>query len=156
RDIIPMARSFGMALAPWGVLGQGKFLSKTEVKRRQESGEGGRTITSENWEPKEDEILISRALEKVANEVGAKSLTAVAIAYVMQKTPYVFPIIGGRKVEHLVANLEALEIELSDEQIKYLESIVPFQAGFPSNFIASIVLQGIFLIYRADLCSLFQ
>ncbi|KAF9256656.1 Aldo/keto reductase [Marasmius fiardii PR-910] len=138
RDIIPMARSFGVALAPWGVVGQGKFLSEAEVKRRQESGEGGRTTLSENWEPKEDEIRISRALEKVANEIGAKSLTAVAIAYVMQKTPYVFPIIGGRKVEHLVANLEALEIELSDEHIKYLESIVPFKAGFPSNFIASI------------------
>ncbi|KAF8963790.1 hypothetical protein BDZ97DRAFT_1608997, partial [Flammula alnicola] len=56
----------------------------------------------------------------------------VAIAYVMQKTPYVFKIIGGRKIEHLLANLEALEIYLSDEQIKYLESIVPFEPGFPT------------------------
>ena len=56
---------------------------------------------------------------------------SVAIAYVMQKTPYVFPIIGGRKVEHLMANIEALEISLTDEQIKYLESVVPFDPGFP-------------------------
>ena len=49
----------------------------------------------------------------------------------MQKTPYVFPIIGGRKVEHLMANIEALEISLTDEQIKYLESVVPFDPGFP-------------------------
>lgn len=53
----------------------------------------------------------------------------------MQKAPYVFPIVGGRKVEHLLANLEALDISLGEEQINYLESILPFDPGFPSNFI---------------------
>ena len=50
----------------------------------------------------------------------------------MHKAPYVFPIIGGRKVEHLLANVEALEISLSDEQIKYLESVHEFNPGFPT------------------------
>ncbi|KAF9256410.1 hypothetical protein L218DRAFT_820704, partial [Marasmius fiardii PR-910] len=59
----------------------------------------------------------------------------VAIAYVMQKTTHVFPIIGGRKVEHLEENLEALDITLSPEQIKFLESQVPFDPGFPLSFI---------------------
>ena len=61
----------------------------------------------------------------------------VAIAYLMQKTPYVFPIVGGRKVEHLMANIEALEITLSNDQIKYLESVVPFEPGFPYWVIVS-------------------
>ena len=52
----------------------------------------------------------------------------------MQKAPYVFPIIGGRKVEHLYANMEALDIALTDSQIKELESAVPFDLGFPCNF----------------------
>ena len=55
----------------------------------------------------------------------------------MQKTPYVFPIVGGRKVEHLLANIEALEITLSNDHIKYLESMVPFEAGFPYWLIVS-------------------
>ncbi len=59
----------------------------------------------------------------------------VAIAYVMQKTPFVFPIIGGRKVEHLKANIEALNIALSKEQINYLESIIPFDPGFPHSML---------------------
>ena len=61
----------------------------------------------------------------------------VAIAYLMQKTPYVFPIVGGRKVEHLMANIEALEITLSNDQIKYLESVVSFEPGFPYWVIVS-------------------
>ena len=52
----------------------------------------------------------------------------------MQKTPYVFPIVGGRKVEHLKANIEALTISLSPEQIKFLESIAPFNPGFPFEY----------------------
>lgn len=63
----------------------------------------------------------------------------VAIAYVSQKVPYVFPIIGGRKVEHLLANIEALDITLSPEQITYLESIVPFELGFPYWIIVRLI-----------------
>ncbi len=56
----------------------------------------------------------------------------------MHKTPYVFPIIGGRKVEHFYANMEALDITISDAQIKELESVVPFDPGFPNTMVVSI------------------
>ncbi|KAL0563731.1 putative aryl-alcohol dehydrogenase aad14 [Marasmius crinis-equi] len=135
RDIIPMARSFGMALAPWGVLAGGKFRTDAEEKRRAESGEEGRKLRGPEWQRTPEQAAMSRALEKVAQEVGAKSITSVAIAYVMQKTTHVFPIIGGRKVEQLEQNLEALDITLSSEQIEFLESQVPFDIGFPTTMI---------------------
>ncbi|KAF8998538.1 Aldo/keto reductase [Cyathus striatus] len=137
REIIPMARAEGMALAPWNVLAAGKIRTDAEEERRRKTGEGGRTLTNPNWERTEQEKLVCKALEKVAGDVGTKSITAVAIAYVMQKTPFVFPIIGGRKIEHLKANIEALDISLSKEQIKYLESIVPFDLGFPGWMIGT-------------------
>jgi aryl-alcohol dehydrogenase-like predicted oxidoreductase len=142
-----------MALAPWNVLASGKFRTDKEEQRRRESGEKGREFMSGSWERTEDEKKISQALEKVAKEVGASSITAgtfgsamitmfmlmmantVAIAYLMQKTPYVFPLVGGRKVEHLYGNLEALDISLSPEHMKYLESVIPFDPGFPTTMI---------------------
>ena len=60
----------------------------------------------------------------------------------MQKTPYVFPIIGGRKVEHLMDNIEALDISLSTEQIKYLEEVIPFDLGFPHGMIVRLFSGG--------------
>jgi hypothetical protein len=63
----------------------------------------------------------------------------------MHKTTFVFPLVGGRKVEHLVANLEALDIELTDEHIAYLEGIVPFNPGFPASIIVSFH-SGIFIL----------
>lgn len=55
----------------------------------------------------------------------------------MHKTPYVFPIIGGRKIEHLKSNIQALDVVLTQEQIQSLESVIPFDIGFPQNFFVS-------------------
>ncbi|KAK0213832.1 hypothetical protein IW262DRAFT_334251 [Armillaria fumosa] len=91
---------------------------------------------SPNWERTEVEVKVCRALEKVAAEVGVGSnIRAVAIAYVMHKTPDVFPIIGGRKVEHLKSNLASLDISLPKEQLEYLDNAVPFDPGFPTTMI---------------------
>lgn len=135
RDILPMARHYGMALAPWGVLGRGRFLTKAQVEERKNSGDGLRGGMIFGAEQTEKEVKISAALEKVANELGDYSLTAVAVAYVMAKAPRVFPIVGGRKLEQLQDNIKGLEIRLSKEQIKELEDAVPFDLGFPYNFI---------------------
>ncbi|TEB30616.1 Aldo/keto reductase [Coprinellus micaceus] len=137
RDIIPMARAEGMALAPWNVLAAGKLRTDAEDERRRQTGEKGRTMFNPDWERTPNEKAVSAALEKVAGELGTQSITAVAIAYLLHKTPYVFPIVGGRKVEHLLQNVEALELSLSDEQIEYLESIVPFDVGFPGWMIGN-------------------
>ena len=99
----------------------------------------GRTISRPDWERTENERRLCKALEEVAQQVGAKSIQAVAIAYVMQKTPYVFPIIGCRKIEQLQANIEALGVALSPEQIKYLEDVLPFEKGFPHGMVVSRV-----------------
>ena len=65
----------------------------------------------------------------------------------MQKTLYVFPILGGRKVEHLHSNIEALDVVLTAEHISKIEAVVPFDSGFPVNFMVSHVLlrRGIFI-----------
>ncbi|KAK0185361.1 Aldo/keto reductase [Armillaria mellea] len=152
RDIIPMAREFGMALAPWDVLAAGRFRTDEDEQKRRETGEKGRTISRPNWERNEIEVKMSKALEVVAAEVGVVgNLTAVAIAYVMQKTPYVFPIIGGRKVEHLKANIQALDIRLTEKQIEYLESVIPFDPGFPSSMIGDGTSHNMMLLAVAKM-----
>ena len=142
-----------MALAPWNVLAGGKIRTDAEEQARRQSGEKGRIMLDPNWERNDQERKVCQALEKVAAEVGAKHITSgeafefhfsvikanyslyfeciVAIAYLLQKTPYVFPIVGGRKVEHLLANIEALDIDLTDEHIKTLESAGTYDPGFP-------------------------
>ncbi|RAK73183.1 Aldo/keto reductase [Aspergillus fijiensis CBS 313.89] len=134
REVIPMARRFGMAVAPWDVLGGGKFQSPQAMAARRENGEGLRSMMG-SGEQSEDEVRMSEALGKVAAEVGIESVTAVALAYVLAKHPNVFPVVGGRKVEHLRDNIQALEVRLSEEQIRFLEGVKPLELGFPQNML---------------------
>ena len=71
-----MARSEGLALAPWGVLGSGKIRSDAEEARRRETGEKGRMILGPDWERTEEERKVCLVLEQVASEVGVEDITS--------------------------------------------------------------------------------
>ncbi|OQN97369.1 hypothetical protein B0A48_16433 [Cryoendolithus antarcticus] len=126
RDIIPMCEAEGMGLAPWAVLGGGSF--KTEDQRKASEGRVA-------FEPLKDrDIAVSKVLEKLAKAKGT-IMTSIALAYVMHKTPNVFPIVGGRKVEHLRGNIAALSIKLTKDEIEEIEDAYPFEYGFPQDFL---------------------
>ena len=65
-----------MALAPWNVLAGGRLRSDAEEQKRRETGELGRRLFGPDWERGEKEKAAARALEKVAEEVGAKTIGA--------------------------------------------------------------------------------
>jgi aryl-alcohol dehydrogenase-like predicted oxidoreductase len=86
-----MCISEGMGIAPWGAIGQGRFQRKAD-QGKSKDGRSAKPLD-------EEEKKVSAALESMADQLGVKSVTAVALAYVMSKYPYVYPIIGGRTVE---------------------------------------------------------
>lgn len=119
-----MCKAEGMGIAPWGSLGGGKF--KTEQQRNAQEGR--------KVEASEAEIKTSKVLESIANRKST-TITSVALAYVMHKTTYVFPIVGGRKTEHLKGNIEALTLDLTEEDMKEIDGAVKFDPGFPHDFL---------------------
>ncbi|KAK5046100.1 hypothetical protein LTR84_008557 [Exophiala bonariae] len=125
-DIIPMCRDQRMGLVAWGVMGNGYFRSPDTSEE-----EGDRKtpfITTGR------EAQVSKALDTVAKRRKV-SIYSVAIAYAMQKAPYIYPLIGGRFVAHLRANIEALGLTLYPQDIIDIEKGYDFNPGFPHNFI---------------------
>ncbi|KAH6670901.1 aryl-alcohol dehydrogenase [Plectosphaerella plurivora] len=133
RELIPMARHFGMALVPWDVLGGGKLQTQAQIESRKAAGEGLRSMWGS--EQTETERKASETLAQVAKDVGTDSIQQVALAYVMHKARNVFPLVGGRKVEHLQDNIKALKLRLTDDHIKKIEGFQKFDVGFPSNIL---------------------
>jgi aryl-alcohol dehydrogenase-like predicted oxidoreductase len=82
-----MARSEGLALAPWGVLGGGKIRTNAEEARRKESGEKGRTILGPNWERSPEEKKVCDVLEEIAKEVNCESITAGMLCFCIFSVP---------------------------------------------------------------------
>lgn len=84
-----MCRHFGMAIAPWDAMGGGKFQTKAQLAEREKNNEKLRSLAGPGQS--ELEAKFSEALDKVAQEHGIESPTAIALAYVMSKVRPSFP-----------------------------------------------------------------
>lgn len=133
RDIIPMARDEGMGLAPWGPIGEGKFKPKEALDKLEQSSRAA-AITKTDRQ-------VAGVLEAIAQRKG-RTLYQIALAYVMLKTTHVFPIVGCTKSEHLLSNIEALCIELTQQEIEEIEQAYAFDHGFPHTFLSGSHFEG--------------
>ncbi|KAI7155095.1 Norsolorinic acid reductase [Hortaea werneckii] len=136
RDIIPMARDEGMALCPYGVLNQGRFQTQEGFKQREQNNPGRKFIPTS-----EHDKNVSLHLEKIAKKKGC-GLLDIALRYCMQKTPYVFPIVGDRKVEHIQGNIGSLSVRMEKEDIEEVEEGYHFDPGFPHTFLSGTMFKG--------------
>ena len=62
------------------------------------------------------------ALDRIASAHDA-SPHSVALAWLLQRSPVMIPIPGTTKYDHLVDNLSAAELELTDEEIEELDGL---------------------------------
>lgn len=131
RELLPMCQSEGLACCIWAAAGGGSFKTEEQIKEMEKSGEKGRTALRPVTE---NDKKVTKVLEKLGKAKN-KSLNAIALAYVLQVQPYMFPIVGARKVSHLKDNIEALSIHLSDAELKEINEATDFDVGFPLNFI---------------------
>ncbi|KUJ10541.1 voltage-gated shaker-like K+ channel, subunit [Mollisia scopiformis] len=130
REIVPMCRDEGMGILAYGTLGKGMFQSEEAFKEREKENPGRKMLP-----PSEVEKKASKVLEVVA-ERKQSTIQAVAMQYIMHKAPYVFPLIGGRKVEHLQGNIEALGLALDDKDMEEIDVAYGFEHGFPHEFLS--------------------
>ncbi|KAF7557950.1 hypothetical protein G7Z17_g262 [Cylindrodendrum hubeiense] len=119
----------GMGLLPYGTLGQGRFQTEAAFKEREVNNPGRKS------KPKQVEKAVSKVLEELSNKKSTK-LTSVAMAYIQNKAPYVFPLVGCRTLEHLKSNIEALSISLDEEEMAQIEKVYNFDPGFPHTFLS--------------------
>lgn len=82
--------------------------------------------------PTEQEEKLAEVLQHMGNEhFHGASIARMALAYVMNKTTNVYPIVGTSKVAQMHDSIGAVEIVLSEEQMREIEATVPFDLGFP-------------------------
>lgn len=125
-----MCRDEGMAICTWGSMGQGKFQTAAGFAEREKNNTGRKALP-----PSDHDKGVSAVLETIAERKGT-SLWNVALAYPLAKAPYVFPVIGCRKVEQLKSNLGALTVRLNKEDIDEIETGYSFDPGFPHTFLS--------------------
>ena len=120
REMIPLCIDQGIGLIPWSPLARG-FLAGNRKR-----GGGGET-TRANSDPfgnslyfRDEDFAIAECAAEVANERGVTS-SQIALAWILSKPYVTSPIIGATKMDHLDQAIAALEIQLSEEEIRRLE-----------------------------------
>ncbi|QMW45827.1 hypothetical protein G4B11_009282 [Aspergillus flavus] len=136
RDIIPMVIDEGMGLCPYGVLNQGRFQTAEGYREREKHNPGRNFIPLS-----ERDKQVSGKLEALSKKTG-HSLFNIALAYVLHRAPYVFPIVGARVVAHLEENIPALDVRLRGDDISEMESAYEFDHGFPHTFLSGTLFDG--------------
>ncbi|CAE6477269.1 unnamed protein product [Rhizoctonia solani] len=124
REMIPTLKMFGVGMIPWSPLSQGVLCrpySQTTL-RAQTSG------IAVFWkQAKEDNKEIIFRLERIAKTRGI-SMAQVAIAWVLSKDAITAPIIGATSIKNLENTIDAIDVKLTDEEIRQLEEPYVAQA----------------------------
>jgi aryl-alcohol dehydrogenase-like predicted oxidoreductase len=84
----------------------------------------------------EDKLAIARAVDEVADALGATS-AQVATAWVAAQGYGCIPIVGARKVEQIRDTLGAARVTLEPAHLEKLDAVSRPSLGFPHEFLAS-------------------
>jgi aryl-alcohol dehydrogenase (NADP+) len=124
REMIPLCKDQGIGLMPWSPMARGFFAGN------RARGGGGETIRAQNdpfadelYFREEDFTVAERAMEVAKDH--AVTASQIALAWLLNKPHITAPIIGASKMEYLEQAVAALDIQLSEEEIKQLEE--PYQ-----------------------------
>jgi len=121
REMIPLCKDQGIGLIPWSPMARGFFAGN---RKRGGGGETPRAksdpFANELYFREDDFVIADRAAE-VAKARGVTP-SQIALAWVLNKPHITAPIIGSSKIEHLDQAIAAVEIKLTEDEVKQLET----------------------------------
>ncbi len=131
RDLLPMAKHFGLAVTPWGALGGGALTGKYL------KGESGRVVeASKRRSDRANEI--AAVVVETAKKMGVQP-GQLAINWSRQRDPELvsIPIIGARTAAQLQDSLGCLDFQIPSDALETLDAASAIELGFPHDFLSS-------------------
>ncbi len=123
-EILPACRELGIGVTAYGVLSRGllsghwtpeRDLPMTDFRAHQPRFQGDNLGRN---------LALVEALRAVAEERGA-TVAQAAIAWVLSRGHEIVPLVGARTRERLAEALDALDLELTGDDLARIEAAVP-------------------------------
>lgn len=116
REMVGLCKEDDIALTPYSALASGRLARKSgETSKRAEEDSYARFKYDATRE--QDEIIIRRVAEIA--EARQVTMTEVSLAWLLTKTAA--PVVGATKLHHIEDAVRAVELELTAEELTYLE-----------------------------------
>ncbi|MCH5205168.1 MAG: aldo/keto reductase [Oscillospiraceae bacterium] len=118
RELIPICKQQGVALTPYSPLAGG-HLSKPTWESDSERSKTDKVIISKYDHAKENDMQIIARVKELSEKYGRK-MSEIALAWLVKKGVATL-LVGATKPVYLEDAASALELDLTDEDIQYLE-----------------------------------
>jgi aryl-alcohol dehydrogenase-like predicted oxidoreductase len=129
REMLPLCEAEGVGVIPWSPLARGRLTRDwDETTARSETDEFGKSLYAGSADS--DRVIVERVAEIAKKKKIPRA--QVALAWVLQKSPVVAPIVGATKQHHMDDAVASLSVRLTSEEIKYLEQ--PYQPHTVQGF----------------------
>jgi aryl-alcohol dehydrogenase-like predicted oxidoreductase len=137
QEIFPMCKQLRLGTVPWSALAQGK-LGGNRTRENPNAGNRASVVMTENDFKIQDEVVA------IAKEVG-KTPSQVALNWTTLKATS--PLLGCRTLAQLEDSLQALDFELTPQQVARLDEVSKESPKllFPHNFIGKDTKSSWFL-----------
>jgi aryl-alcohol dehydrogenase-like predicted oxidoreductase len=122
NGVLATCEDLGIGFVPWGPLGMGYLTGKIDTRTRLDP----KTDFRSGFDRFSPENLVANKpvvdlLARVAQRKGATP-AQVALAWLLAQKPFIVPIPGTRRVDHLEENLGATHIELTPADTKEIDT----------------------------------
>ena len=118
REMVPYCQEEGIALTPYSALASGRLARKPgETSTRLEKDAYARFKYDATAQ--QDGLIIDRVAE-LAEKRGV-SMTEISLAWLL--TRVAAPVVGATKFHHMEGAAKAVELELTEDEIHYLEAL---------------------------------
>jgi aryl-alcohol dehydrogenase-like predicted oxidoreductase len=140
-EILPLCRELGIGFVPYSPLGRGFLtakIQKLEDLTPSDWRRNGPRFQAENFE---QNLAIVHRIEALAGKKGCKP-AQLALAWVLAQGEDIVPIPGTKRSAYVEENAEALQIELSPQDVAALNEAVPrgvtAGARYPERSMAAV------------------
>ncbi len=118
RELIPICQQYGVSLIPYSPLAGGHLshLGWTSDSKRSQTD---KVIQNKYDAYKDNDLEIIERVHELAEKYDV-SMTEIALAWLLHKGVSA-PIVGATKAPHFLQAVKAVDLQLSDDDMKYLE-----------------------------------
>jgi aryl-alcohol dehydrogenase-like predicted oxidoreductase len=123
-EVLPTVRELGIGYVAYSPLGRGFLTGQFKSPDDFPEGDFRKNHPRFQGENFEKNIQLVREVEKMAEEKGCRT-AQLALAWVLAKGEDIVPIPGTKHVRYLDDNIGALEVKLTQEDLRRLDDILP-------------------------------
>jgi len=127
RDLFPVTEELGITYVAYSPLSRGLLTGRIRAEDDVPAGDWRREVPRFQ-EPNLTANLSRLApLERMAAERGV-SVASIALAWILRRQPTAIPLVGMGRPEHVDRNLEALDVDLTDDDMAVIDEAFPVGA----------------------------